>query len=63
MYEVDADPGDAGDDFKVATDVSFPLEVQEQDSLADQIMKLHQLRESGVISEEEMAIAKAKLLS
>jgi hypothetical protein len=63
LYEVDADSGDAGDDFKVATDVSFPLEVQEQDSLADQIMKLHQLRESGIISEEEMAIAKAKLLS
>lgn len=66
LYEVDVDSGvqeNAADDFKVVTDVSFPLEVQEQDSLADQIMKLHQLRESGIISEEEMTIAKAKLLS
>ncbi|MCH7598767.1 MAG: SHOCT domain-containing protein [Myxococcales bacterium] len=64
LYEVDADSGMEGkDDFKVVTDVSFPLEVQEQDSLAEQIMKLHQLRESGIITEEEMTIAKAKLLS
>jgi hypothetical protein len=63
LYEVDAELDDeTSDDFKVVTDVSFPLEVQEQDSLADQILKLHQLRESGIISEEEMTIAKAKLL-
>ena len=50
------------EEFKVSTDVSFPIEVQEHDSLADQIMKLQRLREDGIISEEELAIAKAKLL-
>ncbi|MCP5043762.1 MAG: SHOCT domain-containing protein [bacterium] len=46
----------------MASDVSFPIEVQQQDSLADQIRKLQQLREDGIISDEEMATAKAKLL-
>ena len=50
-------------DFKVSTDVSFPIAVQESDSLADQIAKLNRLREDGIISQEEMAVAKAKLLS
>jgi hypothetical protein len=43
--------------------VSFPLEVQEQTSLADQLDKLNRLREEGIISTEEFAVAKAKLLS
>lgn len=59
-----ADAGKPGNnDLKVTSDVSFPLEVQQRDSLADQIMKLQKLREDGIISDEEMAIAKAKLLS
>jgi hypothetical protein len=74
-----ADPGTASDaqsidlgrdpsigedkNIKVSTDVSFPIEIQEQDSLADQILKLQKLQENGIISAEEMAIAKAKLLS
>ncbi|MBW2725156.1 MAG: SHOCT domain-containing protein, partial [Deltaproteobacteria bacterium] len=49
-------------DFDVSSDVSFPIEVQQQDSLADQIMKLQKLKEDGIISDEEMAVAKAKLL-
>lgn len=53
---------DAGN-FNVTSDVSFPIEVQEQDSLAEQIMKLHKLQEDGIISDEEMVMAKAKLLS
>ncbi len=56
------DANDAGD-FAVTSDVSFPLEIQEQDSLADQIAKLQKLREDGIISDEEMATAKAKLLT
>ena len=51
------------DNLKVSTDVSFPIEIQEQDSLADQILKLQTLQENGIITAEEMAIAKAKLLS
>ncbi|MBW2726533.1 MAG: SHOCT domain-containing protein [Deltaproteobacteria bacterium] len=49
-------------DFNVSPDVSFPVEVQQHDSLADQIMKLQKLKEGGIISDEEMAVAKAKLL-
>ncbi|MDP6980915.1 MAG: hypothetical protein QF570_20325 [Myxococcota bacterium] len=50
------------EDFAVATDVSFPIEVQQRDSLAEQLMKLQKLRDDGIISDDEMAIAKAKLL-
>lgn len=50
------------DDFVVATDVSFPLEVQTGDALADQLHKLNQLVEQGVLTPEEYAVAKAKLL-
>ena len=51
------------DDFVVATDVSFPVEVQTGDALADQLGKLNRLLEQGVLTEEEYAVAKAKLLS
>lgn len=61
LHEIDADLGEEDETFSVTTDVSFPIEIQEQDSIAEQITKLHKLREDGVISEEEMAIAKAKL--
>jgi len=62
--DLDLDPElDDEEEFAVTTDVSFPIEVQEQDSLAEQLMKLQKLRDGGVISEEELAIAKAKLLS
>jgi len=79
LYEVDqtaapaADPVDPnvleaedeneGGDFVVTTDVSFPLEIQQQSSLADQIAKLRRLADDGIISEDEFAVAKAKLLS
>jgi hypothetical protein len=63
LYELDLELDDEAEDtFSVTSDVSFPLEVQEQDSLAEQIMKLQKLREGGIISEEEMSSAKAKLL-
>ncbi len=61
-YEIDHDLGEEDSDLAVTSDVSFPIEVQQQDSLADQIRKLQQLREDGIISDEEMATAKAKLL-
>jgi len=51
------------DDFVVATDVSFPVEVQTGDALADQLRKLNQLVEQGVLTPEEYAVAKAKLLA
>ncbi len=47
----------------VDTDVSFPIEVQTGDALADQLLKLNRLLEQGVLTEEEYAVAKAKLLS
>lgn len=55
------DEQDAG--FVVTTDVSFPLEIQQQGSLADQIAKLRRLADDKIISEEEFTVAKAKLLA
>lgn len=46
---------------ETAPDASFPVEVQEPQSLADQIQKLDKLQRQGVISAEEYAVAKAKL--
>lgn len=76
LYEVDqraasgAEPedpkmvgGQDEGDFVVTTDVSFPVEIQAQTSLADQLAKLRRLADDGIISEAEFAIAKAKLLS
>ena len=56
--EIDCDDGD----LVVDTDVSFPVEVQRGDALADQLGKLNQLLGQGILTEEEYAIAKAKLL-
>jgi hypothetical protein len=47
----------------VLPDVSFPVEVQRGDALADQLRKLNQLLQQGVLTEEEYAIAKAKILA
>ena len=55
------EPRESG--FNISNDVSFPIEVQTSDSLADQIMKLQKLQQNGIITAEEMAVAKAKLLS
>lgn len=49
-------------DFLVTPDVSFPVEVQRGDALADQLRKLNVLLTQGILTEEEYAIAKAKLL-
>lgn len=46
----------------VLPDVSFPVEVQRGDALADQLRKLNQLLTQGILTETEYAIAKAKLL-
>lgn len=68
LFEVSGTPAAAakgdGDEsgFVVSTDVSFPVEIQESRSLAEQIEKLQRLREDGVITAEEFSIAKAKLL-
>ena len=43
-------------------DVSFPVEVQRGDALADQLLKLNKLLTQGILTEQEYAIAKAKLL-
>ena len=53
---------DDGEEMAVTTDVSFPVEVQSGDALADQLVKLNRLLAQGVLTEEEYAIAKTKLL-
>lgn len=63
LYEVeDAQAIAHTKDFVVTTDVSFPLELQQQGALGDQLEKLDRLRDQGILSAEEFAIAKAKLL-
>lgn len=52
----------ASNELAVTTDVSFPVEVQTGDALADQLQKLQRLLEQSVLTEEEYAIAKSKLL-
>jgi hypothetical protein len=54
--------GDEAAALEVSSDVSFPVELQENLSLAEQLERLRRLREDGTISEEEFAVAKAKLL-
>ena len=57
--ELDSEEGE----LVVNPDVSFPVEVQRGDALADQLRKLNQLLTQGILTEEEYAIAKAKILS
>lgn len=57
--ELEPDDGE----LVVNPDVSFPVEVQRGDALADQLRKLNQLLTQGILTEQEYAIAKAKLLS
>ena len=51
-----------GEQLVVMPDVSFPVEVQRGDALADQLRKLNQLLTQGILTEQEYAIAKARLL-
>jgi len=53
---------DQNHDFVVATNVSFPIEIQSGDPLADPLRKPSQLVEQAVLTEEESAVAKAKRL-
>ncbi len=62
LSDVDSCDGSGSDGFVVSTDVSVPYELQQQASIADQIRKLDRLRADGVITGEEFAVAKAKLL-
>jgi len=59
----DSEKKDEDASFLVSGDVSFPIEVQRGDALADELRKLSLLLEQGVLSEAEYAMAKAKLLS
>ncbi len=54
--------GDPDNELVVATDVSFPVADQTGNALADQLGKLNQLLEQGVLTAEEYAVAKTKLL-
>lgn len=56
------DPGSDADSFEISTDVSFPVEVQEHDSIAEKLEKLRRLHDDGMITDEEFLTAKAKLL-
>lgn len=48
--------------FRVTPDVSYPSPQRDPGRLADQLEKLAKLRQEGILSREELAIAKAKLL-
>jgi len=54
---------DEEDELKIETDVSFPLEVQERSSIADQIAQLRNLVTDGTLTPEEFEAAKARVLS
>ncbi len=58
VIELDQSAGE----LVVLPDVSFPVEVQRGDALADQLRKLNQLLTQGILTEQEYAIAKARLL-
>ena len=62
--ELDVDGGGESDsdDVQISSDVSFPLEIQRESSIADQLAKLVKLHEAGVLSAEELQVAKTKLL-
>jgi hypothetical protein len=67
LYEIDADASDGAasgnGEFKVTSDVSFPTEENpEERSIADQLDKLSKLHRQGIITAEELSVAKAKLL-
>jgi hypothetical protein len=49
--------------MKIETDVSFPVEVQEHEALADQLEKLRRLAADGALSQKEFEAAKARLLA
>lgn len=62
---IEADSGDSSDEdeeFKISQDVSFPVEVQEHDSIADKLEKLRRLHDEHIITDEEFLTAKAKVL-
>jgi hypothetical protein len=59
LHDIDED---TTEDLEVTTDVSYPVEVQERQNLAEQLEKLSRLQQQGIISAEEYAVAKAKLL-
>ena len=61
--ELELEASAAAGELVVTQDVSFPVEVQRGDALADQLRKLNLLLTQGILTEEEYAIAKAKLLS
>ncbi len=51
-----------GEKFEISEDVSFLIEVQQSNSLAEQIQQLQRLCDDGIITQEELSVAKAKLL-
>lgn len=59
---IDLEPSGEAGELVVTPDVSFPVEIQRGDALADQLRKLNLLLTQGILTEEEYAIAKAKLL-
>ena len=51
-----------GGQIQVSSDVSYPPALQDPGRLADQLEKLGKLQQQGILTKEELAIAKAKLL-
>jgi hypothetical protein len=50
-------------DFQVSSDISLPVELQNELSLSDQLDRLKRLFDSGGLTEEEYHRAKSKLLA
>jgi hypothetical protein len=50
-------------EFQVTSDISLPVEIQDQLSLSDQLDRLKRLFDSGGLTEEEYHRAKSKLLA
>ena len=63
LTEVDDPQAIEAGEFLVTSDISLPVEVQDQLSLSDQLDRLKRLFDSGGLTEEEYQRAKAKLLA
>jgi hypothetical protein len=63
LTETDDDEEKGDPDFQVTSDISLPVELQNELSLSDQLDRLKRLFDSGGLTEEEYHRAKSKLLA
>ena len=63
LTETDDSRAIDGGEFEVSSDISLPIEIQDQISLSEQLDRLKRLFDSGDLTKEEYHRAKAKLLA